>query len=915
MINPITSERKPSKAERRKVLEDTHRIVSSEIKNMEKKVKKMKRLIRQTRHALKTQEIKNKVHRELQSNEEFDYNTSLDVNFMQKMDAQNRSKYEVTCEALDGLSEEIGGRINDVHNQTELLKQASYEWQASHNILADNYERFLYQYYEKLNVWNQTVPVMNTWLNSEGQLQRSIYASAWLFGLQTELNAQVEIKKLLEDFEETHYSRLSSIPANQLPTMKQVQEQRQGRSEAFDQLHWRLLKQLRLMVKQCDYLQLEIESREHIRLRLKALTMEFFNAVEEDVGKSHRTVREELSRSLGQILTKVLNLPEADKKEMVENFMSLTSLYSDRVNTMHPSTFDTQSIINNPQPSPTAENGYRINHLDAAGSMISSLSDEASLSLNNSSNVLNKHSTYNQLNKFYAHPTKNLTPEAAAAVKMYHQADTLLNITSKPYQAFRTLSIQSKDLSKNMTRIHHQVKECLASIKHAQSVMETEEDKGEGKEAKDAPASPTHKVSQRDISKDPMFELLMAKRVVQKLQNSILHSSRDCITTALESEQEVVAKDLAAKYKAQQREEIHLKKFAAFAHAKQEVEQWMEMGIIDKYKVALNLVHTELAKHDITLPTPISINTYNSPDSSSPRNFGRVQYVPSPRAADIQILRLQPSKSQDKPAEEKEFREKKSSSDVIAVSKTESKEEEKVDSLAVGEEQFLQDSENLLHLINRQMSVDYEEIMKLKKLRTQSQGNPAETQEYCDEQFEEVASIQSKHFDDANTMEIIMEGQLYHINLVLKSCRSHLYFVARSFVDRDMYREYIIEIPLDVFSDITGLPVEVVIHYLTEDRYKFYQHVKAYFGIETIGARHYDDLVDMLVLRDEKYEYTESEMEDMLKSIQDYQSMAMRQKQLIAEQSQYGYLLKVMVLRTKQKGLVKWAFAEQKKKT
>ncbi|RYH28959.1 hypothetical protein EON65_10235 [archaeon] len=102
----------------------------------------------------------------------------------------------------------------------------------------------------------------------------------------------------------------------------------------------------------------------------------------------------------------------------------------------------------------------------------------------------------------------------------------------------------------------------------------------------------------------------------------------------------MIAKDLAAKYKAQQREEVHLKKFAAFAHAKQEVEHWMEMGIIDKYKVALNLVQSELTKHNIN---PINVNLPNGPSNpSSPKHFGRVQYVPAPKAADIQILRLQP---------------------------------------------------------------------------------------------------------------------------------------------------------------------------------------------------------------------------------------------------------------------------------
>ncbi|RYH28958.1 hypothetical protein EON65_10230 [archaeon] len=235
-------------------------------------------------------------------------------------------------------------------------------------------------------------------------------------------------------------------------------------------------------------------------------------------------------------------------------------------------------------------------------------------------------------------------------------------------------------------------------------------------------------------------------------------------------------------------------------------------------------------------------------------------------------------------------------------------------SCATGEEQFLHDSENLLHLINKQMSIDYEEIMKMKRKQAQNMNTQLEQHEYEEDQFEDIASITSMQVDDANTMEIIMEGQLYHINLVMKSNKSHLYFAARTFIDRDMYREYLIEISLDVFSEVTGLPLEVVLHYLAEDRHKFYQHIKAYFAVETIGAKHYDDLVDMLVLRDNKFMYSAEEMEEMVKSHQDYQSMSMRQKQLIAEQSQYGYLLKVMVLRTKQKGLVKWAFPEQKKK-
>lgn len=48
-----------------------------------------------------------------------------------------------------------------------------------------------------------------------------------------------------------------------------MHDQRQSRSEAFDQFHWRLMKQLRVSVRICDNLQYDIEERERIRFVLK----------------------------------------------------------------------------------------------------------------------------------------------------------------------------------------------------------------------------------------------------------------------------------------------------------------------------------------------------------------------------------------------------------------------------------------------------------------------------------------------------------------------------------------------------------------------------------------------------------------------------------------------------------------------
>ena len=50
-----------------------------------------------------------------------------------------------------------------------------------------------------------------------------------------------------------------------MTALKQVNDQRQTRSEAFDQLHWKFVKQVKSYVRQCDVLQQEIEERELIR--------------------------------------------------------------------------------------------------------------------------------------------------------------------------------------------------------------------------------------------------------------------------------------------------------------------------------------------------------------------------------------------------------------------------------------------------------------------------------------------------------------------------------------------------------------------------------------------------------------------------------------------------------------------------
>jgi hypothetical protein len=200
---------------------------------------------------------------------------------------------------LDKLEGNIVSRIDEVKNKVQNLNQAVLEWQTANYIVGQQCQKSCADSAEAFHAWNQYIPILNTFLSNESKIHYSIYLSAQLVGLVDELDAQKDIKQILTDFAEKHYPDVSKSKA--LP-LKQINEQRQQRSEAFDQLHWKLVKQLRYYVRQCDNLQQEIEEREILRSKLVNYSIELKNHLENDYEKSLERADNDAKLSIDKIL-------------------------------------------------------------------------------------------------------------------------------------------------------------------------------------------------------------------------------------------------------------------------------------------------------------------------------------------------------------------------------------------------------------------------------------------------------------------------------------------------------------------------------------------------------------------------------------------------------------------------------------
>lgn len=74
------------------------------------------------------------------------------------------------------------------------------EWQTANYIVNTRCQSSVLDNIESFQTWNQHIPILNTYLSNESKIHYSIYLSAQLLGLIDELDAQKDIKQILQVF-------------------------------------------------------------------------------------------------------------------------------------------------------------------------------------------------------------------------------------------------------------------------------------------------------------------------------------------------------------------------------------------------------------------------------------------------------------------------------------------------------------------------------------------------------------------------------------------------------------------------------------------------------------------------------------------------------------------------------------------
>ena len=72
------------------------------------------------------------------------------------------------------------------------------EWQTANYIVDTQCQASVLDNIDSFHTWNQFIPILNTYLSNESKIHYSIYLSAQLLGLVDELDAQKDIKQILQ---------------------------------------------------------------------------------------------------------------------------------------------------------------------------------------------------------------------------------------------------------------------------------------------------------------------------------------------------------------------------------------------------------------------------------------------------------------------------------------------------------------------------------------------------------------------------------------------------------------------------------------------------------------------------------------------------------------------------------------------
>lgn len=224
---------------------------------------------------------------------------------------------------------------------------------------------------------------------------------------------------------------------------------------------------------------------------------------------------------------------------------------------------------------------------------------------------------------------------------------------------------------------------------------------------------------------------------------------------------------------------------------------------------------------------------------------------------------------------------------------------EKLGSLASNNNELLADNEELLLRINKQLSSDEHE-MDIKRQMEDIAKKETETRRLLEE-----LNVDTVEDADDLHLQVVFDGDHFHVTMHLQHSGDDVLMIARRYTQRNVCLEFSMLIQLQYLCEVTGWDLAVVQQQLQSDLYRFYQNVNSSLRMESIPVQFHGYLVDKLITNNGAEGMDVETVENMLRA---------PVGQDPPKDMPNGHVLKVLTLRSRSGGLLKFAFATQRHK-
>lgn len=270
------------------------------IADIKNKIVKQRKWQKNVIKGIKKSKIKlSNLHNDIDRSKHLLSETDYKIAAIETLHREKTRSFKVNMEALNGLKQDIESKNDEVQKKIERLNEACLQWKFANQLCGDvctTSRNFSYDAYRR---WLMIQPVLQVSLGLDSRISNSIYASAQLEGYTEELLAHFEVKEVFQKFGEENYKSYQNLETK---SPKQLSDERQQRSQSFDQMHIGMMRKLNRLLNSCETLQQDIFNREELRIKLNTHAMELSNSVEEDCLFATKSCETEATKSLGRTM-------------------------------------------------------------------------------------------------------------------------------------------------------------------------------------------------------------------------------------------------------------------------------------------------------------------------------------------------------------------------------------------------------------------------------------------------------------------------------------------------------------------------------------------------------------------------------------------------------------------------------------